>query len=30
VGHPAFKGFSLLMLPRENDTAYLDTPLRDV
>lgn len=30
VGHPAFKGFSLLMLPRENDTSYLDTPLRDV
>jgi hypothetical protein len=30
VRHPSFKGFSLLMLPRENDTSYLDTPLRDV
>lgn len=30
VGHPAFKGFSQLMLPTENDTNCLDTPLRDV
>jgi acetyl esterase/lipase len=30
VDHPAFKGFSQLMLPREHDTHYLDTPLGDV
>lgn len=30
VDHPAFKGFSQLMLPRENDTYYLDTPLSNV
>ncbi len=30
AGHPAFKGFSQLMLPKENDTYYLDTPLSNV
>ena len=30
VDHPAFKGFSRLMLPREHDTYYLDTPLSGV
>jgi acetyl esterase/lipase len=30
VGHPAFKGFGQLMLPKENDTYYLDTPLSNV
>ena len=30
VDHPAFKGFSQLMLPREHDTYYLDTPLSNV
>ena len=30
VEHPAFKGFSRLMLPREHDTYYLDTPLSNV
>jgi acetyl esterase/lipase len=30
VEHPAFKGFSYIMLPREGDTVYLDTPLSDV
>jgi acetyl esterase/lipase len=30
VEHPAFKGFSQLMLPREHDTSYLDTPLSNV
>jgi acetyl esterase/lipase len=30
VEHPAFKGFSWLMLPREDDTRYLDTPLSNV
>ena len=27
LGHPAFKGFSLLMLPRENDTYNLGTSI---
>lgn len=30
VDHPAFKGFSQLMLPKEHDTYYLDTPLSNV
>ena len=30
VNHPAFKGFSQLILPRENDTYYYDTPLSNV
>jgi acetyl esterase/lipase len=30
VNHPAFKGFSRLILPREHDTSYLDTPLSNV
>ena len=30
VDHPAFKGFSQLMLPRAHDTYYLDTPLSNV
>jgi acetyl esterase/lipase len=30
VDHPAFKGFSQLMLPREHDIYYLDTPLSNV
>jgi acetyl esterase/lipase len=30
VEHPAFRGVSQLMLPREHDTDYLDTPLSNV
>src|SRR3990172_6215416 len=30
VEHPAFKGFSLLMLPKGNDTYSLDTSLSNV
>jgi acetyl esterase/lipase len=30
VNHPAFKGFSRLILPRENDASSDDTPLRNV
>ncbi len=30
VNHPAFKGFSQLMLPSENDTYLNDTPLSNV
>jgi acetyl esterase/lipase len=30
VNHPAFKGFSRLMLPRENDTSFYETPLSNV
>jgi hypothetical protein len=30
VDHPAFKGFSRLMLPRENNTDQYDTPLSNV
>jgi acetyl esterase/lipase len=30
VEHPAFKGFSQLILPREHDTRHLDTPLSNV
>lgn len=30
VEHPAFKGFSPLILPREHDTRSLDTPLSNV
>ena len=30
VNHPAFKGFSRLILPRENDNYYYDTPLSNV
>ncbi|SHJ83291.1 Acetyl esterase/lipase [Malonomonas rubra DSM 5091] len=30
VEHPAFKGFSQLMLPTERDIRYLDTPLSNV
>jgi acetyl esterase/lipase len=30
VEHPAFKGFGKLMLPKESDTYYLDTPLSNV
>ncbi|MGE5238905.1 MAG: alpha/beta hydrolase [Chloroflexota bacterium] len=30
MNHPAFKGFSRLILPRENDTDHYDTPLSNV
>ena len=30
VNHPAFKGFSQLILPRDNDTYHYDTPLNNV
>ena len=30
VNHPAFKGFSKLVLPRDDDTYYYDPPLRNV
>ena len=30
VEHRAFHGFGRLMLPRANDTRYLDTPLQDI
>ncbi len=30
VNHPAFKGFSRLILPRENDASHYDTPLSNV
>jgi acetyl esterase/lipase len=30
VNHPAFKGFSRLILPRDNNTYYYDTPLSNV
>ena len=30
VDHPAFKGFGQYLLPRDNDTSYYDTPLRNV
>ena len=30
VEHPAFKGFGMLILPKEHDTYYLDTPLSKV
>ena len=30
VEHPAFKGFGQLILPREHDIHYLDTPLSNV
>ncbi len=30
VNHPAFKGFSQLILPGDDDTYYYDTPLNNV
>ena len=30
VNHPAFKGFSQLILPRDNNTDHYDTPLSNV
>lgn len=30
VEHSAFKGFSQLILPKENETNYLDTPINDI
>jgi len=30
VNHPAFKGFGELLLPRDNNSGFYDTPLRNV
>ena len=30
VNHPAFKGFGELLLPRDNNSAYYSTSLREI